>query len=67
MGDVDMDGLGSGTYPRARGHRERDAAGNLGPEIPGAKVDGKEFEHLLQTPDEPIQEQPATPPAPVKP
>ena len=67
MGTVDKSDLSSRTYPRQRGHFELDEAGNPGEEIPGGKVDSKEFAHLLQTPEEPVQEWPATPQAPVKP
>jgi len=64
---VDKADLASATWVRERGHFELDGAGNRGEEIPGGKVDGKEFAHLLQTPEEPVEERPATPHAPVKP
>ena len=67
MGTVDESDLNSTTYPRRRGHFELDEAGNPGQEIPGGKVDGKEFAQLLQTPEEPVEERPATPHAPVRP
>lgn len=67
MGDVDESDLNSTSYPRRRGHVELDEAGNPGQEIPGGKVDGKEFAQLLQTPEEPVEKWPATPQAPVKP
>jgi hypothetical protein len=66
-GKVDKADLASATWVRERGHFELDEAGNRGEEIHGGKVDGKEFAHLLQTPEEPVEERPATPHAPVKP
>jgi len=65
-GTVDKADLASATWVRERGHFELDEAGNRGEEIHGGKVDGKEFAHLLQTPEEPVEERPATPHAPAK-
>lgn len=66
MGAVDRADLESSTYPRERGHRVRDQDGNLGPEIKGGTVDGKEFAHMLHASDEPPLEEPATPQGPAK-